>query len=101
MRYAVRSVRNARFRKAFEKLPDGVKRVARDAYERFRANPFDPAVKLHAIQASRTSNVYAVDAGTHRGTAYRALGIWQKEKDVMIWFWIGSHEEYNQIIRRI
>jgi hypothetical protein len=101
VRHAVRSVRNARFRKAFEKLPDVVQRVARDAYERFRANPFDPTLKLHPIQGSRTPGVYAVDAGTHRGTAYRALGIWHKGKDVIVWFWIGSHEEYNQIIKRL
>jgi hypothetical protein len=44
----VRSVRNARFKKAFEKLPEPVQRIARDAYTRFRANPFDPTVKLHA-----------------------------------------------------
>jgi len=71
----VRSVRNARFKKAFEKLADMVQQIARNSYTRFRVNPFDPTVKLHPIQGTRTPDVYAVDAGTHRGTAYRALGI--------------------------
>lgn len=101
MRHSVKSVRNARFRKAFEKLPDSVQQNARNAYQRFRANPFDPALKFHEIKGTRTPAVYAVDAGTYLGTAYRALGIWQKRKDVIVWFWIGSHEEYNQSIKRL
>lgn len=101
MRHSVKSVRNARFRKAFEKLPNAVQQNARNAYQRFRANRFDPALKFHEIKGTRSPDVYAVDAGTYLGTAYRALGIWQKRKDVIVWFWIGSHEEYNQLIKRL
>jgi hypothetical protein len=97
----VRSVRNARFRKAFERLPARVQQNARNAYQCIRANPFDPALKLHEIKGTRTPDVYAADAGTYLGTAYRALGIWHKSKDVIVWFWIGSHEEYNQLIKRL
>lgn len=97
----MRSVRNPRFRKAFDKLPAEVQQIARNAYQRFRANPFDPALRLHEIQSARTRGVFAVDAGTFRGTAYRALGIWQKERDTMVWFWIGSHEEYNTLLKRL
>jgi len=75
--------------------------MARTTYQRFRANPFLPSLRLHEITGARTRSVYAVDVGTHLGTSYRALGVWQKEKDVIVWFWIGSHEEYNQIIRRV
>jgi len=30
---------------------------------------------------------------------YRALGV--RTDDVMIWFWIGSHPEYDQILQRL
>jgi hypothetical protein len=36
--------------------------------------------------------IYSVRIGLH----YRALGL--KEDDTIIWFWIGSHAEYDKLI---
>jgi len=33
------------------------------------------------------------------GIGWRAIGI--REGDVMVWFWIGSHAEYDQIVKRL
>jgi hypothetical protein len=33
------------------------------------------------------------------GLSHRALGI--KEKETMIWFWIGSHEDYDKLISEL
>jgi hypothetical protein len=30
---------------------------------------------------------------------YRSLGV--RTDDAMIWFWIGSHSEYDQILKRL
>jgi hypothetical protein len=31
------------------------------------------------------------------GLGYRALGV--READTMVWFWIGSHAEYDRLVR--
>jgi hypothetical protein len=47
---------------------------------------------LHYKQIHQKEPIFSVRIGL----SYRALGI--KEDEVMIWFWIGSHEEYNNLI---
>jgi hypothetical protein len=39
-------------------------------------------------------NVWTVDIGLH----YRAIGL--REEESIIWFWIGSHEDYNTLMNR-
>lgn len=97
----MRSVRNARFLRTFEQLPKPVQEIARTAYGQFEKDPFSPKLDFHEIKGTKTSNVYAVNAGQYHRTSYRALGVWDKQTDTIVWFWIGSHEAYNNIIRRL
>ena len=83
----------SKFRKAFEKLPAEIQQRARQAYTIWKENPNHPS--LHFKQIHETQPIFSVRVGL----SYRAIGI--KEKDVMVWFWIGSHEEYNNLIRQI
>jgi len=32
--------------------------------------------------------------------SWRALGI-REDKNTMTWFWIGSHEEYNNLVKQL
>jgi hypothetical protein len=34
------------------------------------------------------------------GIGWRALGV-MKNKETVVWFWIGSHEEYNKLISEL
>ena len=47
---------------------------------------------LHFKQIHYTKQIFSVRIGF----SYRALGI--IENDTIIWFWIGSHEDYNNLI---
>ena len=89
----MRSVTTSKFRKAFEKLPTEIQQRARQAYTIWKENPNHPG--LHFKQIHETQPIFSVRVGL----SYRAIGI--KEEDVMVWFWIGSHEEYNNLIRQI
>lgn len=33
------------------------------------------------------------------GDSYRALA--RRERDLAVWFWIGTHEEYNSFVNRL
>jgi len=89
----VKSHTTARFRKSFAELPEQVRRQARGAYKRFRENPFHPSLHLKKIFPERS--IYSVRINID----YRAVGI--REGDEMIWFWIGSHKEYEKLISRL
>jgi hypothetical protein len=86
----VRSRVNERFRKAFDSLPEDIQRRAREAYERWHENPAHPSLQYKKIHD--TQPVYSVRVGL----GWRAIGMLQG--DVMIWFWIGPHSEYDRLV---
>jgi hypothetical protein len=79
------------FIEAFRAMPDAVKDHARKNYRLWRANPYHPS--LHFKRVHRTEPLYSVRIGL----GWRALGL--LEDDGIAWFWIGSHAEYDRLIR--
>ena len=82
-----------RFRKAFEELPPQVQRQAKEAYKLFKQNPHHPSLRFKQVHS--TKFIYSVRASL----GYRALGV--REDDDIIWFWIGSHSDYDKLISRL
>jgi hypothetical protein len=89
----LRSVTTERFRKAYLALPVTVKTRAKEAYQRWKKNPFHASLSFKQIHDALP--IYSVRIGLN----YRALG--RKDKNTMIWFWIGSHEDYNTLIKQL
>jgi hypothetical protein len=75
-----------RFWKAFEKLPALIQNLAREKYALWKRDPFHSSLHFE----ERRNGICVVRIGT----GYRALGL--REDDTVIWFWIGTHEEYNR-----
>jgi len=84
------SVTTERFRKAFAQLPPHVKQSAGKAYRLWKKNPLHPS--LHFKQIHKSRPIYSVRIGL----AWRSIGVKQSGK--MIWFWIGSHSDYDKLI---
>jgi hypothetical protein len=84
----VKSRTTRRFREAFGVLPKPIQRRAREAYKTFLTDPYHPGLRFKRIHPSRP--IYSVRIGRN----YRALGI--HEGDEIVWFWIGSHDEYDR-----
>ena len=83
----------ARFREAYEKLPPDVQRSAKHAFALWQNNPFHKSLRFKQIHSVQP--IYSVRVGLY----YRALGI--KENDTMIWFWIGTHADYDGMIQKL
>lgn len=81
-----------RFRKALAGLPEDVQQRAREAYQRFRREPSHPSLRFKPVHP--TEPIYS--ARVSRG--YRALCV--LDGDTALWFWIGSHAEYDRILRQ-
>lgn len=75
----------------FARLPEAVKAQARKAYQLWRTNPAHPG--LHFKRIHGKDDIYSVRIA--RG--WRALGL--LEGNLLTWFWIGSHADYDQLIR--
>ncbi|MCH7849681.1 MAG: hypothetical protein IIB53_15130 [Planctomycetes bacterium] len=82
-----------RFRKSFAQLPTRAQRQARQAYQRFRQNPNHPSLRLKKVHSTRP--IYSVRISLD----HRALGV--REGDEMIWFWIGSHGDYEKLLTHL
>jgi hypothetical protein len=84
------SRRTAEFRAAFDALPTHIQTLARDAYRRFRENPHHPSLRFRRVRPNEP--IYAVRIGLHDRAVGRLNG------DVIIWYWIGHHAEYDRLL---
>jgi hypothetical protein len=82
-----------RFRQAYGRLPEHVRRRAREAYRRFKSDPSHPSLRFKKVHA--TEPIYAARVGL----GYRALAV--LDGDAAVWFWIGTHAEYDQLLRTL
>jgi hypothetical protein len=83
----------AEFMACFAKLPEAIRQQARRNYRIWRENPSHPS--LHFKRVHATEPIYSVRVGI----GWRALGLW--EGDTITWFWIGSHAEYDALLKRL
>jgi hypothetical protein len=82
-----------RFRAAYAALPEPIRRRAREAYRLFRENPTHPSLRFKPVHPTRP--IYSARVGL----GYRALAV--RDGDVVIWFWIGTHADYDQLLRSL
>jgi hypothetical protein len=82
-----------RFRDAYRRLPAHVQRRAREAYRRFKDSPHHPSLHFKHVHATRPNYAARV------GLGHRAVGI--VDGDVIVWFWIGTHAEYDRLLRTL
>ena len=71
-------------------LPVHVQQSAGEAYQEWLTDPY--ARQLEFKQLSDNPPIYSVRIGY----CFRALG--RIDGDTILWFWIGTHEQYNNKI---
>jgi hypothetical protein len=81
------------FRQQLARLPAVVQEQAARAYALWRSNPDHNSLQFKRV--SQRQPIYAVRIGL----GYRALGL--REAEQIYWFWIGSHAEYDELLRRL
>lgn len=79
-----------RFRELLAALPASVQQQAREAYRRFQADPSHPGLRFKQVHSPPPT--YSVRVGI----GYRAVGV--LDGDTIIWFWIGSHADYDHLL---
>lgn len=84
----MRSFRTWQFKQLLATLPETIQRQAEAAYEQFQLNPQHPGLQFKQV----APDIYSVRIGLH----YRSLG--RRTNDLIIWFWIGTHAEYDKLV---
>ena len=77
------------FWRLYHALPSEIKTAARAAHARFVENPAHPGLRLERLNADPRAWSVRVTRD------YRAV-IRRYENDVWLWFWIGSHREFDR-----
>ena len=78
------------FRQAFGNLPKKVQDQTREAYRLFKRDVNHPSLRFKKVHP--TLPIYSARVSKN----YRAVG--QLEGDTLIWFWVGSHTEYDRLL---
>ncbi len=73
---------------AYESLPVSVQRLADRNYEIIKKDPKHPSLHFKKI-----GRYWSVRVGIH----YQALAV--EVEDGVLWFWVGSHSEYDKLIK--
>ena len=77
----------------YRELPKPVQDKAASAYALWSANPGHLSLRFKKVHA--TLPIYSVRIDR----AYRAVGV--LNGDSVVWFWIGSHANYETLLRAL
>lgn len=72
----------------YDQLPEAVQKLADKNFKLLKSDPDHPSLHLKKVE-----KYYSVRIGLR----YRALAV--EVKEGLLWFWIGSHSDYDKIIQ--
>ena len=77
----------AAFWGCYNALPEDVQELADRCFTLLKVDPTHPSLQLKPV-----GRVWSARVGLH----YRALAV--KRSEGFVWFWIGSHAEYDKLV---
>jgi hypothetical protein len=89
----VRSHTTAEFRELLSAAPEAIQAKAQSAYKIWADNPTHPSLRFKKVHA--VLPVYSVRIDLD----WRAVGVLQG--DAVVWFWIGSHGDYERLLSKL
>ena len=83
---------NSSFWKLYRKLPQTIREIAKKQYKLFTIDAYHTS--LHFKRVHSTRPIYSARITRN----YRAIGI--LEDNIIVWFWVGSHNEYDKLLKK-
>jgi hypothetical protein len=74
-------------------LPEAIKVQARKAYRLWQQDSTHPSLQFKKVHTKEPIYSARVSLG------WRVLGL--LEDDTMYWFWIGSHADYDRLLKQL
>lgn len=88
-----RNCRTRSFKEQYERLPDKIKRLAVAAFKQFCVDPSHPALRHHKLENRKKTQHKDDSFSVTVCITYRA--IYFVDGDTNVWYWIGTHNDYN------
>ena len=76
------------FWESYHDLPPHIREVARKAFQKFLQSPAHPGLQLERLRSDERAWSVRITRN------YRAVA--RRYGDDWLWFWIGSHEEFDR-----
>lgn len=77
-----------RFWECFDKLPEPIQKISKRTFSFLKTNPSYPSLHFKKVGIFWSVRI---------GVNFRALAI--KYEEDFIWVWIGTHDEYERMIK--
>jgi hypothetical protein len=89
----LKSVTTEQFRKLYGAAPLQRQEQIKRAYRLWLENPAHPSIRFKKVH--NTEPIYSARVDLD----WRAIGV--LEGDTVIWFWVGPHDQYDALLRRM
>lgn len=89
----MRSKITPEFRRLLRALPKEVRQQARAAYRQFERDPYHPGLQFKSVDSKKI--LYSARIGKY----YRVIGL-RETDDLIVWGWIGTHAEYDKLLKK-
>lgn len=86
------------FRDALAETSPALQDRAAEAYRRWKSDPSHPGLQFKPVSSSKP--IWSARVGRD----YRAVALREPDasgEDVVLWFWFGPHDEYDQLLKRL
>ena len=85
-----------RFWDMYNVLPSEVKTLAKKAYRQWKTDPHQGSLNFERLG----KNLWSVRVGSHYRVLGRKSADTEDGEEVFIWHWIGTHAEYDRLIKQ-
>ncbi|MEA2017378.1 MAG: hypothetical protein U9N59_02925 [Campylobacterota bacterium] len=82
---------NQQWKKLYKNIPKDIKELSKKQYKLFKENPYHSSLHFKRVHSSKA--IFSARINLN----FRTLGV--LHENTIIWFWIGSHDEYERIIK--
>ncbi|MDY6792798.1 MAG: hypothetical protein SWH54_16160 [Thermodesulfobacteriota bacterium] len=79
--------------KSYKGLPKKIQKDADRKFDLWKKNPFHPSLNFKCVNTEY--NIWSVRVTMD----YRALAI--RNENSVIWYWIGDHNKYEQLLKAL
>lgn len=85
------------FRKERAASPPEIQKQAAEVYRWWQSDPSHPGLQFKPVSPSQP--IWSARVGRD----YRALALQEEDasEDVVLWFWLGPHDEYDRLLKRL
>ncbi len=84
------------FRQQYAALPEPIQLAIREACKLFDRDPAHPSLRHHELKDRKASKHVPGSFSVSPTMQYRA--IYTKQQAVNVWYWVGTHAEYNRYV---